>query len=94
MDVVWLKRDVRLHDHGPLSAIAQRTDRKVCILYLYEPGQPREPSVHGSHIAFFNEGLLDLDPIISKHPTPVAFQCHIVTDIEYLGGPEYCYYKS
>jgi deoxyribodipyrimidine photo-lyase len=66
MDVVWLKRDVRLHDHGPLSAIAQRKGRKVCILYLYEPDQLSESSVHGSHIAFVNEGLLDLDRRIAK----------------------------
>lgn len=66
MDIVWLKRDVRLHDHGPLSAVAQRKGRKVCIFYLYEPDQLSDPSVHGSHIAFVNEGLLDLDRRISK----------------------------
>ena len=63
MDVVWLKRDVRLHDHGPLSFIStyQNNQNPVCILYLYEPDQLVEPTVHGSHIALINEGLVDLD---------------------------------
>ena len=67
MDVVWLKRDVRLHDHGPLSFIGSfqnnnsNNNNQVCILYLYEPDQLVEPTVHGSHIALINEGLIDLD---------------------------------
>lgn len=60
IDVVWLKKDVRLHDHGPLLSIAQ-SNRQCIILYLYEPDQLSEKTVHGSHIAFVNEGLVDLD---------------------------------
>lgn len=59
MDVVWLKKDVRLHDHGPL-ATAFASGRPVCILYVYEPDQLAHHSVHGSHVAFCNEGLRDL----------------------------------
>jgi deoxyribodipyrimidine photo-lyase len=66
MDVIWLKRDLRLTDHGPLAAVAQRKDRDVCILYLYEPDQLAEPSVHGSHVLFANEGLVDLDTKLSN----------------------------
>mmetsp|Transcript_22892 Transcript_22892/g.52440 ORF Transcript_22892/g.52440 Transcript_22892/m.52440 type:complete len:662 (-) Transcript_22892:44-2029(-) len=60
MDVVWLKRDVRLHDHAPFSEVL-RSSNCFCILYLYEPDQLSEPSVHGSHVSFINEGLVDLD---------------------------------
>ena len=41
VDVVWLKKDIRLHDHGPLSLIAQSSPRQCVILYLYEPDQVR-----------------------------------------------------
>jgi hypothetical protein len=41
IDVVWLKKDIRLHDHGPLSVIAQSSPRQCIILYLYEPDQVR-----------------------------------------------------
>jgi deoxyribodipyrimidine photolyase len=60
MDVVWLKRDVRIHDHGPLAEVAQSKHRFV-ILYLFEPDQLRHPTVHGSHLRFIYEGLLDLE---------------------------------
>ena len=41
IDVVWLKHDVRLHDHGPLSLLARdnASSRPCIILYLYEPDQ-------------------------------------------------------
>ncbi|KAL7531926.1 hypothetical protein ACHAXR_005739 [Thalassiosira sp. AJA248-18] len=63
IDVVWLKKDVRLHDHAPLSLIAASASprRRCIILYLYEPDQLSEKTVHGSHIGFINEGLVDLD---------------------------------
>ena len=60
MDVVWLKRDVRLHDHGPFAEVA-RSANPFLILYLYEPDQLAEPTVHGSHLSFLHEGLIDLD---------------------------------
>ena len=60
MDVVWLKKDVRLHDHGPLSNVS-RSGRPFMVLYVYEPDQLRHPCVHGSHVHFQNEGLTELD---------------------------------
>ena len=65
MDVVWLKRDVRLLDHGPFAAVAKESDRKVCILYLYEPDQLSHQKVHGSHLHFINKSLYLLDCILS-----------------------------
>ena len=66
MDVVWLKKDVRLRDHGPLAEIAQSMN-PFLILYLYEPDQLSEPTVHGSHIQVVNEGLIDLDQQLCDH---------------------------
>ena len=60
LDVVWLKRDVRLHDHGPFAEIS-RSSKPFLILYMYEPDQLSEPTVHGSHLRFIHEGLIDLD---------------------------------
>ena len=60
---MWLKKDARLHDHGPLT-IAARSREPFCILYMYEPDQLRHPTVHGSHVAFCNEGLAALDKSI------------------------------
>ena len=64
MDIVWLKRDVRLKDHGPFAQVA-KSNRPLVIIYNYEPDQLSEHSVHGSHVAFVNEGLVDLDKRLS-----------------------------
>lgn len=66
MDIVWFKRDVRLHDHAGLAAIAPSVDKEVLLLYVHETDQLSEPTVHGSHIAFINEGLIDLDKAITS----------------------------
>lgn len=65
MDVVWLKRDVRLHDHAPLAQ-ALSSSRPFLLLYLYEPSQLSHPTVHGSHIYFSNEGLLAFSQSLSQ----------------------------
>jgi deoxyribodipyrimidine photo-lyase len=65
MDVVWLKRDVRLVDHEPLF-IAGASGRNFMLLYMYEPDQLFHETVHGSHIAFVNEGLDELDKRLQK----------------------------
>lgn len=61
MDVVWLKKDVRLRDHAPLSKALSSSERPVLILYVYEDDQLQHHSVHGSHIFFSNEGLADVE---------------------------------
>ena len=61
MDVVWLKRgDIRSHDHGPLATAAS-SGRRFIILFVYEPEQLNHHTVHGSHILFCNESLVDLE---------------------------------
>jgi Deoxyribodipyrimidine photolyase len=65
MEIIWLKRDVRLNDHGPFAQVA-KSNRPLIILYNYEPDQLVEHSVHGSHVAFVNEGLIDLDRRLSS----------------------------
>lgn len=66
MDVVWLKRgDVRLHDHGPIAQ-ARRSGRPWILLFVYEPDQLRHPTMHGSHVEFCNEGLVDMEKRIGR----------------------------
>jgi len=60
IDVIWLKKDIRLHDHGPFGFVA-RSGRPFLLVFIYEPSQLSHYSVHGSHIHFANEGLLDLE---------------------------------
>mmetsp|Transcript_40886 Transcript_40886/g.97871 ORF Transcript_40886/g.97871 Transcript_40886/m.97871 type:complete len:720 (+) Transcript_40886:258-2417(+) len=71
IDVVWLKKDVRLHDHGPIHDVCFNTSallppsplqqRPFILLYLFEPDQLQQKTVHGSHVRFAYEGLIDLE---------------------------------
>ena len=60
MNVVRLKRDVRLHDHEPL-ALAAALPEPLLLLYVYEPCHLQSDSYHEAHHVFINEGLADLD---------------------------------
>ncbi len=48
--VVWLKRDLRVHDHAPLVA-ASRSGPCVA-LYVFEPSLLAAPEVDGAHVRF------------------------------------------
>jgi deoxyribodipyrimidine photo-lyase len=60
MILVWLKRDVRLLDHEPLSLAASRAEPLV-ILYVYEPCHLTSDTYHEAQHRFINEGLADLN---------------------------------
>lgn len=60
IEVVWFKRDLRVHDHAALHAAAA-SGRPVLPLYILEPGLWRQPEMSGRHLAFLMESLADLD---------------------------------
>lgn len=60
MNVVWLKRDVRLDDHEPLT-LASKEELPCIVLYVYEPELLQSDTYHESHHIFINEGLAELD---------------------------------
>ena len=76
--VVWLKRDLRLSDHQPLSEAAKRG--KVVGLYLYEPELLTSAEFGGRHLRFINESLHELERglallggrLITRHGEAVA----------------------
>lgn len=46
--VVWLKRDLRLKDHGPLAATATRCP--TVVLYCYEPSMVQAVDFSRCHL--------------------------------------------
>ena len=57
--LVWLKRDLRLADHGPLLRAAHRGP--VVVLYVYEPELLAAPEHAPSHFEFIAQSLAELD---------------------------------
>jgi deoxyribodipyrimidine photo-lyase len=58
LNIVWFKRDLRLHDHAALTAAAARGP--VLGLVVYEPSLWMQPDVGGRHAAFYAECLTEL----------------------------------
>ncbi|MBC8109509.1 MAG: deoxyribodipyrimidine photo-lyase, partial [Verrucomicrobia bacterium] len=60
MNLVWLKRDLRLHDHQALSqAIA--TGKPLTLIYFFEPSVMQAPQYDIRHWRFVWQSLQDLD---------------------------------
>ncbi|MEL6340486.1 MAG: deoxyribodipyrimidine photo-lyase [Myxococcota bacterium] len=56
--LVWLKRDLRIHDHAPMARAAERGP--VHMVYVYEPSLWRSEEMDGSHLRFIGECLIEL----------------------------------
>ena len=53
--LVWFKRDLRVHDHAPLLEAARRGP--VLCLYVIEPGLWQQPDMAAQHLGFVREGF-------------------------------------
>lgn len=58
VQIVWLKRDLRVHDHVPLALAAAAGP--VLPLHVVEPGYWRLPDTSGRQHAFLRDSLADL----------------------------------
>lgn len=63
--VVWFKRDLRTHDHGPLSAAAALGE-PVIALYVVEENYWKLPDTSDRQWAFIRDSLTDLDRQLRK----------------------------
>lgn len=72
INIVWLKRDLRLHDHAPLSA-AIDAGLPTLICYCFEPSLLQDDHLHPSHQRFIVESLSDL----SLQLTQQGHQLHV-----------------
>jgi deoxyribodipyrimidine photo-lyase len=57
--VVWFKRDLRLHDHAPLCEAATRGP--LLLLWVWEPSLIARPDSDLRHLQFQQEALLELE---------------------------------
>jgi deoxyribodipyrimidine photo-lyase len=68
VQLVWFKRDLRVHDHAPLAAAARAGP--VLAVYLVEPSLWRQPDAAAQHWGFIRESLVELDAALraTGHP--------------------------
>ena len=70
LHVVWFKRDLRVHDHAPLSAAAAAGP--VLPLYVLEPQLWQQPDAADRHWAFVRESLIELDGALRQRGQPLC----------------------
>lgn len=59
MNIVWFKRDLRIHDHAALAYASK--NGPVLPLYILEPTLWQQPDMSFRHYAFLKESLEDLN---------------------------------
>ena len=72
LQVVLFKRDLRIHDHGPLVQAAQRGP--VLPLYVIEPGLWSQPDASARQWAFCAESLHELQRDLAALGQPLLLR--------------------
>ena len=79
IQLVWFKRDLRVHDHAPLSEAAKRGP---CIcLYIYEPELLAQRETDASHFQFINECLRELARSLRERGAPLHIRTGRLPDV-------------
>ena len=71
INIVWLKRDLRLRDHKPLK-MAQELDHRTLLLYVDEPMLHRHPCYSDRHHQFVYQSLFDLNQQLHELSKPAV----------------------
>lgn len=74
INIVWLKRDLRLADHDPLFN-AQQSRLPVLLLYVFEPSLMAHHDSDVRHWRFVHESLNAINQQLSAHSAKVII-CH------------------
>lgn len=77
--LVWFKRDLRVHDHAPLSAAAQAGP--ALGLYAIEPDWLASPECDARHVAFVRRGLAHLRARLADKGLPLLVENGPMTEV-------------
>lgn len=71
IQVVWLKRDLRLHDHQAVHA-ALGSGRRVLLLFCWEDFYESDAHYSSRHRRFIRQSIRELDRMLEPHSSRVA----------------------
>lgn len=77
--IVWFKRDLRIHDHAPLSSAAQQG--YVLPLYVVEPDYWALPDTSARHWQFIRQSLHELNTALARLGQPLIKRVGTVTEV-------------
>ena len=80
LNIVWLKRDLRLHDHEPLQRAAKCGENATTLLlYIFEPSVMQHYDSDVRHHRFVYESLVDMQNRLKLHNLDILI-CHNEAD--------------
>jgi deoxyribodipyrimidine photo-lyase len=79
LQIVWFKRDLRVHDHEPLYLAAQHGP--VLPLYIVEPALWRQPDASGRQWGFVREALQSLHGDLTALGQPLVVRTGEATGV-------------
>ena len=80
--IVWLKRDLRLHDHAPLH-VALKENKKVLLVYVFETALAQDPHYSARHFDFIKQSLVDMNQKLEQFNTKILVSQGTVIDVFY-----------
>lgn len=78
INIVWFKRDLRLHDHEPLVKAAN-TEGETLLLYIFEPSVMQHYDSDIRHWRFVYESLMDINNRLKINDLEILI-CHNEAD--------------
>ena len=70
INIVWFKRDLRLHDNEALHN-ALNAPHKTLLVYCFEPLLLNDPHYSERHWNFIKQSLIDLNKTLSLYQTKI-----------------------
>ncbi len=84
INIVWLKRDLRLHDNEAIYN-ALKTGKPTLLLYSFEPLLMNDPHYSERHWNFIKESIVDLNTALETYNSKIlAVQSDIIATINQL----------
>lgn len=71
INIVWFKRDLRLHDHRALNE-ALSDELPVLLLFCFEPELMQHPAVSTRHLRFQYHSLLELNEVLKDYNSEIV----------------------
>ena len=84
IQIVWLKRDLRLEDHPPLTH-ALKSGRRVLLLFVFEKLLLEDPHYSPRHIDFIKQSICALNEQLKTFNSKIlTTQGHVISALESL----------
>ena len=83
VNIVWLKRDLRLTDHAPLKAAAE-TGLPMLLLYVFEPSMLQAPDYDHRHARFIWQSLKDINQSLPSEKSIFVIKDEVIPVLQAL----------